>query len=41
MAWAMAAMWSSLKLPAADVPRWPDVPKLTAWSGSAGSGWLV
>ena len=35
---AMARMWASLKLPLADVPRWPEVPNDTAWSGSEASG---
>ena len=31
-------MWSSLKLAAKELPRWPEVPKLTRWAGIAGVG---
>ena len=38
MAWVIARRWASVKLPSRGVPRWPLVPKLTRWPGSAGSG---
>ena len=38
IAWVMAAMWASVNVPSDDVPRWPLVPKLTSWRGSATSG---
>ena len=40
MAWVVAAMWSSLKAPSRDEPRWPEVPNATRWPMSAGSGWM-
>ena len=39
MACVMARMWASLKVPSKGLPRWPLVPKETAWAGFAGSGW--
>ena len=39
IAWVVAAMWSSLNVVENDEPRWPEVPKATACSGFAGSGW--
>ena len=38
IAWLVARMWSSLKLPRSDEPRWPEVPKATRCAGSEGSG---
>ena len=38
MACVMARMWASVKVPLSDVPRWPLVPKLTSWFGSAEIG---
>jgi hypothetical protein len=38
MAWVMARMWFSLKLDSKEEPRWPEVPKLTRWAATAGSG---
>jgi hypothetical protein len=37
-AWAMARTWASLKLPASDDPRCPEVPKATRSPGVPGSG---
>ena len=34
----IAAMCASLNDPALELPRCPDVPKLTRWAGSLGSG---
>jgi len=34
----IAVMCASLKAPSRLEPRWPEVPKTTCWSGSAGSG---
>ena len=41
MAWQMARMWSSVKVPSREEPRWPEVPKATRCAASPGSGWLV
>ena len=38
IAWLVARMWSSLKLPLSEEPRWPEVPKATRCPGSEGSG---
>src|ERR1017187_2033874 len=38
IAWAMARMYASLKLPLMALPRWPLVPKATRWLGSLTSG---
>ncbi len=40
-AWLVARMWSSLKLPRSEEPRWPEVPKATRCPGSCGSGFVV
>ena len=38
MAWVMARMWASVKVPLSGVPRWPLVPKITRCVGSSKSG---
>ncbi len=37
-AWLTASTWASLNAPSRERPRWPEVPKLTRWPGSSGSG---
>ncbi len=39
IAWVVARMCHSLNAVRRLEPRWPDVPKLTRWSISPGSGW--
>jgi len=38
IAWLIARMWRSLKLPFNAEPRWPEVPKTTRCPGSEASG---
>src|SRR5215471_7158341 len=38
MAWVMARIWASVKVPENGDPLWPLVPNLTIWLGSNRSG---